>query len=142
MISINATLVVQLINFLILIWILNRVLFKPTFRILEEREKHISDAKEKLISLRKEAENKIQSFEAQMQTARKAAAEKGDEVKGEAEVQAKEIIDQARNQAQEHVSSVQAEAEEQASKVRESMGEYKDAIVDMVFVKVMGRKVT
>ena len=142
MISINATLVVQLINFLVLIWILNKILFRPILKIMTEREKSIQDAKKNMENLRVEADEKARIIEERLHKARKAASVTADEVRKEASAQAKDIIGRAQAQAQTYVADVQAEAEKQADQVRQSMSEYKDAIVEMIFLKVMGRNVT
>ncbi len=41
LISINETLVVQLISFLIFLFIINRIMFRPLRRIIMERENHV-----------------------------------------------------------------------------------------------------
>ncbi len=37
MINLNATLLIQLLNFLLLMFLLNRILFRPMLKVLEER---------------------------------------------------------------------------------------------------------
>lgn len=141
MISINATLVVQIVNFLVLIWILNNLLFKPIFKIIEEREQSVEESKSEIKRLRTQAEHKTRTIEAEMSRARKVAAKRKEEVRGQAAAQAEDIMGRARAKAQEHISAIETEAENQANVVRQSLDEYKDAIVEMVLLKVMGRKV-
>ena len=141
MININATLVVQLINFLILVWILNRILFKPIFRIIEEREQTLEDSKAEMKRLQVEAEHKSRTLETHLLEARQSASKSKDKISSQAAAQAEEIISQAQAKAEEHISSVKAQAVGQAEQVRQSLGDYKEAIVEMVLLKVMGRKV-
>lgn len=141
MISINATLVVQIVNFLVLIWILNILLFKPIFKIIEEREHSIEKSKSEIKHLRTQAEHKTLTIEAEMSRARKSAAERKETVRGQAVAQAEDIMGRARTQAQEHISAIETEAENQVNEIRQSLDEYKGAIVEMVLLKVMGRKV-
>ncbi|MBW2324509.1 MAG: ATP synthase F0 subunit B [Deltaproteobacteria bacterium] len=61
MISINATLIVQIINFLVLIWILNRILFRPIFKIVEERKSVIQSSRAEIERLKSEAEERLQN---------------------------------------------------------------------------------
>ena len=49
MISINATLFLQIIHFLILLFILNRILIKPIMEVVDKRRVHIDD-EEKLLN--------------------------------------------------------------------------------------------
>jgi F-type H+-transporting ATPase subunit b len=142
MISINATLVVQLINFLVLIWILNRLLFRPIFRIMQDRQDTVDQARARFRNLKDEVESKSQKIEAELRKARAKASEDGQQIKSEASAQAKELIEASQAKAQEHVASVEAEVQRQAADVRTSLDQYRDAIVEMVTMKVMGRKVT
>ncbi|MBU2552613.1 MAG: ATP synthase F0 subunit B [Proteobacteria bacterium] len=140
MISINATLVVQVVNFLILIWILNKILFKPIFRIMDEREKTVTGARAEMKRLRVEAEHKSRALENQLKEARQNASAERDEAYQTAKAEANEIMAQARGKANEHVGAVQAEAQKKVDKARKDLDDFKAAIVEMVYLKVMGRK--
>ena len=142
MISINATLVVQLINFLVLIWILNRVLFRPIFRIMQDRQDTLDQANTRFRNLKDEVEKKTTEIEVQLRRARKQASAASQQMKSEASAQAKEMIEASQAKAQQHIAEVEADAQKQAQNVRGSLDQYRDAIVEMVTLKVMGRKVT
>lgn len=140
MISINATLVVQIINFLILIWILNRILFRPIFRIIEEREKSVENSRAEMGRLKTSSEEKIKACEAQIIEARSAATVHKEEIRGQAAVQARQIMEQARTQAQEHISAIQTEVAIEAEQAKADLADFKESIVRLVFAKVMGRE--
>ncbi|MCP4001475.1 MAG: F0F1 ATP synthase subunit B', partial [Gammaproteobacteria bacterium] len=55
MISINATLVVQLIHFLLLLFIMNRLMLQPLLKLIREREDYTKRTKSEI----KELEVKI-----------------------------------------------------------------------------------
>lgn len=80
MISINATFILVMLNFVLLVVILSAILFTPLTRFLDERAKTIAD------SLRQAEENKL--------LAARIASEK-DQVIQEARAKASEIIDRA-----------------------------------------------
>ncbi|MBW2060673.1 MAG: ATP synthase F0 subunit B [Deltaproteobacteria bacterium] len=140
MISINATLVVQIINFLVLIWILNRILFRPIFRIIEEREKSVESSRADMRRLKTSSEEKIKACEVQLKEARTAAAVHKEEIRGQAAVQARQIMEQARTQAQEHISAIQTEVAIEAERAKADLADFKESIVRLVFTKVMGRE--
>ena len=102
----------------------------------------MTESKIQLETLKGQAEEKAREFEKKISVARKTAAEQSEDTRREASARAKEIIDEAKDKAKENVAEVQAEAEKQAESVRDSLAEYKDAIVEMVLLKVMGRKVS
>lgn len=139
MITINSTLVIQIINFLILIWILNRVFFKPIFKIVEERESKIEGVRAEAVHLKEDAANKARQLDEHLKQARHEASERKDEVRGLAAADAGKIIDEAKAQAQSHIEEISNQAGKEADEVRASVAEFKDALVRMVFLKVMGR---
>ena len=141
MISINATLIVQVINFLVLMWILNKILFKPILKVIEERERNIEGVGVEMARLKEDAERKAEELEAQMHEARTSAGQRRDEIRSQASAQANEIIQQAQIKADEHVSTIIQESEKQTAQVRESLLAFKDALAEMITVKVIGRKV-
>jgi len=85
MLTINGTLVAIVINFIILVYVLNYFLYKPVMQILEGRKKHVEET--------------LAQADAKMSAA-KAFMEEGRETIKAANLSAKEIIDQAA-----HVSS-------------------------------------
>lgn len=142
MISINATLVVQIINFLILIWILNWLLFKPIFRIIEEREKVVEDSKAKTSRLKSDTEIKLKDLELRLGEARASAALQKQEALNQADSEAERIMDRAREQAREHISSIQIQSAGEAERAKADLEEYKEHIIELVCAKVLGRSVS
>ncbi|MBW1710449.1 MAG: hypothetical protein JRG97_12065 [Deltaproteobacteria bacterium] len=140
MISINATLIVQIINFLVLIWILNRILFRPIFKIVEERKSVIQSSRAEIERLKSEAEERLQNYENQLSKARAATTAQKEAVRTEAANQAQEIMQAARMQAQEHIVSIRNEAANEAKRVKADLIGFKESIVKLVFAKVMGRE--
>ncbi len=51
MIDLNYTMLIQMVNFLVLIFILNLLLYKPITKIIDERNKKIEDSKSEVESL-------------------------------------------------------------------------------------------
>jgi len=142
MISINATLVVQIINFLILIWILNWLLFKPIFRIIEEREKVVEDSKAKTSRLKSDTEIKLKDLELRLGEARASAALQKQEALNQADSEAERIMDRAREQAREHISSIQIQSAGEAERAKADLEGYKEHIIELVCAKVLGRSVS
>ncbi len=140
MISINATLIIQIINFLILVWILNRILFRPIFKIIEERESVIQNSKAEAGRLRSESEKKIKHYENQLNDVRTAIAVQKKAARIEAKRQAREIMQAAKTQAQEHILAIQEEAAREAERVKSDLVDFKESIVKLVFSSVMGRE--
>lgn len=93
MIDINATLVAQMLNFLILVVVLRLVAYKPIVKMLKEREERIAGSIEKADADMAEAEAVLKDYKAQLATAR---------------VKAQDIMDKAEKRAQdEHSAKIQ-----------------------------------
>lgn len=93
MIDINATLVAQMLNFLILVVILRLVAYKPIVNMLKEREERIAGSIKKADDDAAEAAAVLQDYKAQLATAR---------------TKAQDIMDQAEKRAQDaHAARIQ-----------------------------------
>lgn len=93
MIDINATLVAQMLNFLILVVVLRMVAYKPIVRMLKEREDLIAGNIRKADEDKAEAEAVLNDYKAQLATAR---------------TKAQDIMDKAEKRAQdEHSAKIQ-----------------------------------
>lgn len=57
------TFIAQIINFLVLIWLLKRFLYKPILNAIDEREKRIAAQIQEADTLKKEATNELENFQ-------------------------------------------------------------------------------
>jgi F-type H+-transporting ATPase subunit b len=62
------TVMAQIINFLILIWLMNRFLFKPIRRALDQREKSMTDALNRAEQAEKQAQTRVLALEKEKST--------------------------------------------------------------------------
>ncbi|MGD8315044.1 MAG: ATP synthase F0 subunit B, partial [Syntrophobacterales bacterium] len=75
MIDINLTIVIQVVQFLLLLFILNRFLFRPTIHLIEEREQKITTWKEETENFHESMQERLQSYENQILEAKAQAQE-------------------------------------------------------------------
>jgi F-type H+-transporting ATPase subunit b len=93
MISLNATLIIQIINFLLLMWILNRILFKPILKMLEEREERISRHDKSTQNLQFQAHLTKEEYEQKMRQAQRLSAEEKEGIRRGGAEEAKRIVE-------------------------------------------------
>jgi len=115
MININATLVVQVILFLITLFFLNRLLIRPIMKVLQNRTRFFQETEDKILSLEKETEELKRRFSQLQIDARKDAALESDRLKKAGNTQAGEYMDQSKNEA----ASIRAEGEAKAEAEKE-----------------------
>ena len=120
MIDINATLVAQMLNFLILVVILRLVAYKPIVRMLKEREDRIAGSIKKADDDAAEAEAVLNDYKAQLATARTKAqaimdkAEKRARDEHTAKLQETNVeINQLKEAAQQQIQRERSQAVEQ-----------------------------
>lgn len=102
MVDLNATLIAQIINFLILVAILTKVAYKPLMKALADRQAKIADSLETAEQERQAAEKLKQEYLAQL---------------AEARVQAQAIVDKAAKLAEQTKEEILKEAREESARL-------------------------
>lgn len=115
MININATLVVQVILFLITLFFLNRLLIRPIMKVIQNRTRFFQETEDKILSLEKETEELKRRFSQLQIDARKDAALESGRLKKAGNTQAGEYMDQSKDEA----ASIRAEGEAKAEAEKE-----------------------
>ncbi len=119
--SINGTLIVQLIVFLILVWFTMKFIWPPIAAALDERAKKIADGLSAADKAKSELAVANQRVEQQLAAARDDAARR----LADAERLAHSMIEEAKGRASEEaakiVAAARAEAEQESVKAREAL---------------------
>ena len=108
--SINATLIVQMIVFLILVGFTMKFVWPPIVKALDERAKKIADGLSAADKAKAELTNANKRVEEQLQSARKDATQRLADAKSRATEEGAKII-----------ASAKAEAEQESIKARETL---------------------
>ncbi len=114
-------LIVQIFNFIILLVILQKVLYKPVIEMLENRRKKLKQSAEKL----EEIEKHSKELERKTQQDLEEAREKSHEIIARAQKQASETKQHAQEEAV-------AQAEEILSKAKKSIEAEKESLINSV----------
>lgn len=132
-------LIAQIVNFLILLFILNRILFKPLMKVLEER-------KQKIATSLKEAEQiaiELQEAEVKSQEIVEVGNKKADQLIIAAKDIAEKIKEEAIKQAKSEVDKIFKKGQEnlglEKEKMRASLREELQVVVVMAVEKVIGK---
>lgn len=106
-----------LVNFAILLFILNRFLYRPLLGAMESRETRIRQSIENAEQVKQQIARAQQDYEARLGEARQEAARIVAQANERAQVSAQEIVAQARAEAE----RIQIEAREQAQQERDQL---------------------
>ena len=119
--SLNATLIAQIVVFLILAWFTMTFVWPPITKALDERAKKIADGLSAADKAKAELVNANKRVEEQLAAARTDATQR----LADAERLAQSMIEEAKSRANEEgakiVAAAKAEAEQEAIKVREQL---------------------
>lgn len=99
MFEIGPTTVVQALNFIILLFILSKFLWKPIMSIIEERQKYIADSISAAEDVKQEAQAMKAQYHEMLQNVEKEAQRKIFEVTNYAEKMKADIIIEAKEEA-------------------------------------------
>lgn len=139
MINLDIAFVIQLVNFLVLVLLLNVFLFKPIRKQLAERSDLISGAKLKSAAVDKEVQEKLAAYEARMREIRSSAADERGVLKKEAQQQEAAILEKARVEASEALASIKAKVAQEAQDARRLLKESAESLSADICEKVLGR---
>lgn len=141
MINPDITLIIQMINFLILLFVLNLILFRPIRKIIKERNQIVEDFNNDIASLTDSAEESLGQFEQKIQEARKEGLIRVQGMKDEGEETEAELIAAT-------TQEVQAKIEEARNKVASDIQEARTQLQTQVQAfsvamteKILGRNI-
>ncbi|RCW60923.1 F0F1 ATP synthase subunit B [Halanaerobium kushneri] len=127
MVNINTTMLWQLVNFFILLFLLRKFLYSPIKDMLDKRAAQINGDLDDAEARREEAEELKAEYEQKLKNARSEAQEIVDNAESRANKKAKDIINKAEERA-ENLKAKKLEEIEQAKK--EAAAELRDSIAD------------
>ncbi len=142
MIEINLTIVIQVLQFLVLVYILNRLLFKPISQTMAERQGKIAAWEERTQNFQDTARLKLESYENQLREERARAQESQERLTQELKEKEEENLRSVSEEADRMVASTQEGIEEEAERLKGELRQQAAEISQIVAEKVLGRKVS
>ncbi|NIQ92079.1 MAG: ATP synthase F0 subunit B [Deltaproteobacteria bacterium] len=140
MIDINLTIVIQVVQFLLLLFILNRFLFRPTINLIEEREQKITTWKEETKNFHESMQERLQSYENQILEAKAQAQEQQELVTVELQKEEDKKLEAVSEEAVRIVVSTREKLQEETELLRGQLREQAEEMSQLVAEKVLGRK--
>ena len=121
LISVDKSLIVQFVNFFILLFILQRLLYKPFLAKMHERTAAIKTSLEEAQAVRAEAARQQEENEARLRTAHAEAAAIRDQALREAAEESRKHIESAQAQARKLVDDTKAQLDAEVRRAREEL---------------------
>lgn len=141
MIEVDKTLLIQVVNFLVLMFVLNIILYKPIMKIMDSRQKRIDDANEEVRELDETVQRKVADYEERLRRARAEAMEQREAIKNEGTEKATEIIGQARAEVGEMIQGFKARVAAEKEEARQALRRQTRHLALEISEKVLGRSI-
>ncbi|RZB37038.1 MAG: F-type H+-transporting ATPase subunit b [Desulfobacteraceae bacterium Eth-SRB2] len=135
------TLFVQMANFLLIVWALNIILFRPIRNILIQRKEKIVTLEQNIETSDKGAKEKNEAFDSGIREARTKGLNEKNALLSEAAGQEREIIDKINQKAQADLVEVREKIAKDAEAIRASLQKEIDTFASAIGEKILGRAV-
>ncbi len=141
MINVNFTLFIQLINFLILLLLLNSLLYKPVLAKIRERESKIKADRDKASQLDAEVLEQEKKHQEALIEARQVAGKEKAELLAEAKKSEADILEKARIEAARIVDDMKSSIQAESEKVRAALKGEMAPLAQSISEKILGRAI-
>lgn len=139
MVDINWTVWVQIVNFLVLVVILNIVCFKPIRKILLARKEKIDGLNSTIDSTSMEAQEKDKAFGQGLKEARKKGQSEKEALMQAASDEEKAIIARINDKAREDLAAIKEQIAKDTDAVKSALEKEVDSFADAITQKILGR---
>ena len=140
MISLDWTLVLQFFNFIILLIILNKLLYRPLLKVIAERREAIDGSHAQAKSLEAEIEDKMQRYQKQLGDAKMLANEERGRLKKAAGEEESTLLGEAHQKASARLLVIKEQVSAEAADARKTLTSEAEALAGQIAAKILGRK--
>jgi F-type H+-transporting ATPase subunit b len=132
---------IQIANFIFLIWVLNLILYRPIRNVLLQRKQKISGLEESIESSNRDLQEKKDAFASAIKEARIKGRLEKESLLTAASEQEKKMIEKIHEKAQADLAEVRDKILKDAAKVRKSLLKEIDDFTESISKKILGRTV-
>jgi len=139
-IQLDYTLLIQMANFLVLLLILNKFLYKPILNLLDERRRRLEDSEKLVSDLKEKISRQWEQYEAELQRARISALAEREKLKAEGSEAERKLLEEAREQASKLMHEARRRLDEESQKAREVLKAQAQTLGLEMAEKILGRQ--
>ncbi|HXU38377.1 MAG TPA: hypothetical protein VN937_18620 [Blastocatellia bacterium] len=140
-ISPDASLVFVLILFVLFVFVLNRILFRPISRILDSRQTLIEGSANEARAAKRRYDAKLADYEATIRQTRAESYRRLEQDRAAAMEGRRKVIEEAKHQANEQIGHARLEIGKQAALARTALESEAHQIADRISRTILGRTV-
>jgi len=137
----DGSLIFVLVLFLIFVFVLNRILFKPIGRVLDERETLTEGARTEARAATRRFQSELADYEARIRQARAESYKWLEQRRAAALDERRQLIEQAKTEANNQIEQAKQEIAGQAARARSELETESHQIAAQISRTVLGRTV-
>ena len=141
MLNIDGTMFLQIANFLVLLFILNLILFRPIRRVLAQREDEMNSRQKTIDDFQDQTEKNEKGIEEGIVQARKEGYAEKEAFKSQGLEEEKEILQEAGAGVEQKLSVAKKEIETKIADAREALEDQIAGFSDELAQKILGRSI-
>ena len=139
LISINETAIVQVVGFLIFLFVINRIMFRPLRNVMSDRDIHIERIKLDIVQAQKEVESFASQIQEQETAAKNEAFALKDGIESAGSEQAKEIYESVKKEIVANSQKIQQEIAARISEEKQALEKESEALALNIVEKILDR---
>ena len=132
---------IQIINFLVILWILNLILYRPIRNILRQRKEKIDGLEVTIETFNEDAQEKDAAFATGIKEARAKGLNEKEALLQAAAEEEKEIIARVNEKAQAELADIREKISREAETVKDALQTQVDEFSSDICQKILGRTV-
>lgn len=140
LISINETLIVQVIGFLIFLFVINRIMFRPLRNVMADRELYIERVTRDITKAQKEVDSITDRIQEQESAIKKEAFELKDELEAKGSRAAKEMFAAAKQEIAANSKKIQQEIDARIARERQLLQNEAEVLARDIMAKILDRR--
>lgn len=142
MISVDSSIFIQIANFVVLIFIMNAILYKPIRNMLIERRKKIKGYEDGIQALQGDAAESEQTFQTKVGEAKTKGFQEKEALKQAGQEEENRLINELNEKARADLEAVRAQIAKDAEDARRSLKAETESFSAAIAEKILGRAVS
>jgi F-type H+-transporting ATPase subunit b len=140
LLSINETLIVQLLSFLIFLFIITRVMFRPLRGVIKERGEHVHKIKDEISEVEYEYQKLLDRIKAQESAVKTEAFAIRDQLEKAGNAEAAAIIEATQMEILDLKKKVGRQLDDQISEVKAYIKKESEVVAAAIMEKILDRR--
>lgn len=139
LISINETMILQVVSFLIFLFIINRIMFRPMRNVMNERKAYIDRIQQDVVKARDQFEALTNQVQVREKGVRNEAFEQKKQLEDSGSRQAADILASTREEIDALKADAQKEIDQQITEARKHVQDEAEGLAQKIMAKILYR---